>query len=129
MALDSLPEYNSLSVSYSRSSRWVAVSVSRAQSVARITVHSWNILRSHSHTLIFHTIIPTHSCFHTIIPIHSCFHSLIPIHSCFHSPIPGKSYFEATVTDEGLCRIGWSTSRATHELGKNVQRPKISCLT
>ena len=29
----------------------------------------------------------------------------------------GKHYFEATVTDEGLCRIGWATSAATLELG------------
>ena len=33
-----------------------------------------------------------------------------PIHS-------GKHYYEATVTDEGLCRVGWSTQNATHELG------------
>ena len=30
----------------------------------------------------------------------------------------GKHYFEATVTDEGLCRVGWSTARATLELGR-----------
>lgn len=24
---------------------------------------------------------------------------------------PGKFYFEAIVTDEGLCRVGWSTSQ------------------
>jgi ATP-dependent RNA helicase DDX1 len=36
-----------------------------------------------------------------------------------HGISSGKCYFEATVTDEGLCRIGWSTSRATHELGKD----------
>ncbi|CAH0384139.1 unnamed protein product [Bemisia tabaci] len=29
----------------------------------------------------------------------------------------GKYYYEATVTDEGLCRIGWSTSEATYDLG------------
>ncbi|KAK3707993.1 hypothetical protein QZH41_010740, partial [Actinostola sp. cb2023] len=29
----------------------------------------------------------------------------------------GKSYYEATVTDEGLCRVGWSTSAATMDLG------------
>ena len=23
----------------------------------------------------------------------------------------GKFYFESTVTDEGLCRVGWSTSQ------------------
>lgn len=31
----------------------------------------------------------------------------------------GKLYYEATVTDEGLCRVGWSTGTATHELGKD----------
>jgi ATP-dependent RNA helicase DDX1 len=31
----------------------------------------------------------------------------------------GKHYFEATVTDEGLCRVGWATSAATLELGKD----------
>ena len=30
----------------------------------------------------------------------------------------GKVYYEATVTDEGLCRVGWSTQSATHELGE-----------
>ena len=68
----SLPEYNSLSVSGSHSSRWVAVSVSRAQSVERITVHSWNILRSHSHTLMFpyhhsHTLMFPFSHSHTLV--------------------------------------------------------------
>ncbi|GFS11545.1 ATP-dependent RNA helicase DDX1 [Elysia marginata] len=29
----------------------------------------------------------------------------------------GKYYFEATVTDEGLCRVGWSTEKAKLELG------------
>lgn len=29
----------------------------------------------------------------------------------------GKFYFEATVTDEGLCRVGWSTGQATLDLG------------
>ncbi|XP_074102391.1 ATP-dependent RNA helicase Ddx1 [Cotesia typhae] len=29
----------------------------------------------------------------------------------------GKYYYEATVTDEGLCRIGWSTSQANLDLG------------
>ena len=29
----------------------------------------------------------------------------------------GKYYYEATVTDEGLCRVGWSTQAATLELG------------
>ncbi|RUS75832.1 hypothetical protein EGW08_016401 [Elysia chlorotica] len=29
----------------------------------------------------------------------------------------GKYYFEAIVTDEGLCRVGWSTEKAKLELG------------
>ncbi|KAK0178658.1 hypothetical protein PV327_007531 [Microctonus hyperodae] len=29
----------------------------------------------------------------------------------------GKYYYEATVTDEGLCRIGWSNSQASLDLG------------
>ena len=29
----------------------------------------------------------------------------------------GKYYYEATVTDEGLCRVGWSTQDAVHDLG------------
>lgn len=29
-------------------------------------------------------------------------------------------YYEATVTDEGLCRIGWSTSAAAHDLGTDA---------
>lgn len=29
----------------------------------------------------------------------------------------GKYFFEATVTDEGLCRVGWSTSQAALDLG------------
>lgn len=36
-----------------------------------------------------------------------------------HGVSGGKVYYEATVTDEGLCRIGWSTRQATHELGKD----------
>ena len=31
--------------------------------------------------------------------------------------ISGKFYYEATVTDEGLCRVGWSTRDATFNLG------------
>ena len=27
-------------------------------------------------------------------------------------------YYEATVTDEGLCRVGWATDLATFDLGK-----------
>lgn len=29
----------------------------------------------------------------------------------------GKWGFEATVTDEGLCRVGWSTLQSTLDLG------------
>lgn len=31
----------------------------------------------------------------------------------------GKYYYEATVTDEGLCRLGWSTKNGVRELGKD----------
>lgn len=31
--------------------------------------------------------------------------------------LSGKYYYEATVTDEGLCRVGWSTQAASLELG------------
>lgn len=31
----------------------------------------------------------------------------------------GKYYYETTVTDEGLCRVGWSTQGGTLELGKD----------
>lgn len=30
---------------------------------------------------------------------------------------PGKYYYESTVTDEGLCRVGWSTTKAKLDLG------------
>lgn len=29
----------------------------------------------------------------------------------------GRYFYEATVTDEGLCRVGWSTNKATLDLG------------
>lgn len=29
----------------------------------------------------------------------------------------GKYYYEATVTDDGLCRVGWSTLGASLDLG------------
>ena len=29
----------------------------------------------------------------------------------------GKYYYEAKVTDEGLCRVGWSTQDAVYDLG------------
>lgn len=38
-------------------------------------------------------------------------------------PSPGTAnhyYYEATVTDEGLCRIGWSTASASHDLGTDA---------
>ena len=34
-----------------------------------------------------------------------------------HSHHTGKYYYEATVTDEGLCRVGWSTLKASLDLG------------
>jgi ATP-dependent RNA helicase DDX1 len=33
----------------------------------------------------------------------------------------GKYYYEATVTDEGLCRVGWSTLKATLDLGTDSE--------
>lgn len=33
----------------------------------------------------------------------------------------GKYYYEATVTDDGLCRVGWSTLEATLDLGTDDQ--------
>lgn len=33
----------------------------------------------------------------------------------------GKYYYEATVTDEGLCRVGWSTLKATLDLGTDKE--------
>ncbi|GIY53024.1 ATP-dependent RNA helicase DDX1 [Caerostris extrusa] len=33
----------------------------------------------------------------------------------------GKYYYEAKVTDEGLCRVGWSTLAASHDLGTDRQ--------
>ena len=33
----------------------------------------------------------------------------------------GKWYYEATVTDEGLCRVGFSSSQATYDLGCDNQ--------
>lgn len=33
----------------------------------------------------------------------------------------GKHYYEATVTDEGLCRVGWSTLSASLDLGRLVE--------
>jgi ATP-dependent RNA helicase DDX1 len=33
----------------------------------------------------------------------------------------GQYYYEAVVSDEGLCRVGWSTIKSTRELGKDKQ--------
>lgn len=33
----------------------------------------------------------------------------------------GKYYYEITVADEGLCRVGWATSAANLDLGKDKQ--------
>lgn len=45
----------------------------------------------------------------------------------------GRHYFETMVTDEGLCRVGWATSLASHELGSLVsnsnQCPPVSMAT
>ena len=38
----------------------------------------------------------------------------------------GKYYYEATVTDEGLCRVGWSTDLAALDLGQLVIIKMIS---
>ena len=32
----------------------------------------------------------------------------------------GMFYYEATVTDEGLCRVGWATDLASLDLGKFI---------
>lgn len=32
--------------------------------------------------------------------------------------LSGMYYYEATVTDEGLCRVGWSTDLAALDLGQ-----------
>jgi ATP-dependent RNA helicase DDX1 len=34
----------------------------------------------------------------------------------------GKYYYEATVTDEGLCRVGWSTPEASLDLGTGINK-------
>ena len=34
--------------------------------------------------------------------------------------IAGKAYFEATVQDEGLCRIGWSSKSAVLDVGTSA---------
>jgi len=37
-------------------------------------------------------------------------------YSPINTPV-GKYYYEATVTDEGLCRVGWATEKANRNLG------------
>lgn len=32
----------------------------------------------------------------------------------------GKYYYEGTVTDDGLCRLGWSAANAALDLGTNI---------
>ena len=41
---------------------------------------------------------------------------------------PGKHAYEAVMTDEGLCRVGWSTAAAAHEIGTE-QRAARAVLT
>jgi len=38
----------------------------------------------------------------------------------------GKYFFEATVTDEGLCRIGWSTSQVFSQIIQLSYYSKLS---
>ncbi|KAF5394386.1 ATP-dependent RNA helicase DDX1 [Paragonimus heterotremus] len=33
----------------------------------------------------------------------------------------GRYYYEAAITDEGLCRVGWSTLRAAHDVGTDAE--------
>lgn len=35
--------------------------------------------------------------------------------------VSGKYYYEAKVTDEGLCRVGWSTPKAKLDLGTDKE--------
>ena len=42
---------------------------------------------------------------------------LLYVTTIIDNDFAGKYYFEATVTDEGLCRVGWSTSKARLDLG------------
>jgi len=60
----------------------------------------------HSVIVFAHSQARTHAQTHYIIYMYT-------VHA-------GKVYYEATVTDEGLCRIGWSTKKATHELGDSI---------
>ena len=40
----------------------------------------------------------------------------ISLFMCLHFSI-GQYYFEATVSDEGLCRVGWATACSSFNLG------------
>lgn len=33
----------------------------------------------------------------------------------------GKYYYEAKVTDDGLCRVGWSTALASYDIGTDAE--------
>jgi hypothetical protein len=35
-------------------------------------------------------------------------------------PWPGKHYFECSMRDDGLCRVGWSTAKASLDLGTDM---------
>ena len=37
------------------------------------------------------------------------------------APPPGRYYYEIKVTDEGLCRVGWSTLKSLHDLGTDKE--------
>ena len=43
-----------------------------------------------------------------------------PLILIFYWFITGKHFYEVVVTDEGLCRVGWSTKQAILELGINI---------
>jgi len=47
-----------------------------------------------------------------VAPVYTMNVSYSPI----NTPV-GKYYYEATVTDEGLCRVGWATEKANRNLG------------
>lgn len=40
---------------------------------------------------------------------------------CNVSTYKGRYYYEAHVTDEGLCRVGWSTLNASHDVGTDAE--------
>ena len=47
--------------------------------------------------------------------------------------LPGKYYYEVQITDEGLCRVGFSTDTAVFDVGKGLfiqlpyPRSSLSC--